>query len=64
MTTVVAVLLTIGAINAYFAGGARLGAALARDGALPAWLARLDAGEVPAPLARRRRASAAWPRSP
>jgi amino acid efflux transporter len=46
--TVVAVLLSVGAINAYFAGGARLGAALARDGSLPAWLAHgSTAGEVP-----------------
>jgi amino acid efflux transporter len=36
VTAVVAVLLTIGAVNAYFAGASRLGAALARDGALPA----------------------------
>ena len=36
VTAVVAVLLTVGAVNAYFAGAARLGAALARDGALPA----------------------------
>lgn len=42
--TVVAVLLTVGAMNAYFAGGSRLGAALARDGALPTALAR--GGEV------------------
>jgi amino acid efflux transporter len=42
------VLLTMGAVNAYFAGGAKLGAALARDGALPAWLNRGSAaGEVP-----------------
>ncbi|MGO4600757.1 APC family permease [Terrabacter sp. 2YAF2] len=48
VTAVVAVLLTIGAMNAYFAGGSRLGAALARDGALPRLLARGgDAGEVP-----------------
>jgi len=48
VTTVVAVLLSVGAINAYFAGGARLGAALARDGSLPAWLALgSTAGEVP-----------------
>ena len=48
VTTVIAVLLTIGAMNAYFAGGARLGAALGRDGALPAWFARGgSAGEVP-----------------
>lgn len=44
----VAVLLTVGAMNAYYAGGSRLGAALARDGALPAWLAKgSDAGQVP-----------------
>ncbi len=48
VTAVVAVLLSVGAINAYFAGGARLGAALARDGSLPAWLAQgSTAGEVP-----------------
>jgi amino acid efflux transporter len=48
VTAVVAVLLSVGAINAYFAGGARLGAALARDGSLPTWLARgSTAGEVP-----------------
>src|SRR5689334_9243621 len=35
VTAVVAVLLTIGAVNAYMAGASRLGAALARDGALP-----------------------------
>ncbi|MDR8407132.1 amino acid permease [Nonomuraea sp. 3-1Str] len=35
----VAVLLTFGAINTYVAGASRLGAALARDGALPAWYA-------------------------
>lgn len=40
VTAVVALLLTIGAINVYFAGGSRMGAALARDGAMPAWLAR------------------------
>jgi len=48
VTTVVAVLLSAGALNAYFAGGARLGAALARDGSLPDWLAHgSSAGEVP-----------------
>jgi len=36
--TVAALLLTFGAINAYLASGARLGAALGRDGALPRWL--------------------------
>ncbi|MFD2023962.1 APC family permease [Promicromonospora aerolata] len=39
VTTVLAVLLTVGAINVYFAGGSRIGAALARDGGLPRWLA-------------------------
>ncbi|MGN9846266.1 APC family permease [Nonomuraea sp. H19] len=39
VTGVVAVLLTFGAVNTYIAGAARLGAALARDGALPAWFA-------------------------
>ena len=48
VTTVVAVLLTLGAMNAYFAGSARLGAALGRDGSLPAWFGRgAAAGEVP-----------------
>jgi amino acid efflux transporter len=48
VTAAVALLLTLGAMNAYFAGAAKLGAALARDGALPAWLARgSQAGEVP-----------------
>lgn len=35
VVAVVAVLLTIGAVNAYLAGAARLGAALAKEGALP-----------------------------
>jgi amino acid efflux transporter len=39
VTAVVAVLLTVGAINAYFAGGSRLGASLAREGGLPQVLA-------------------------
>jgi amino acid efflux transporter len=48
VTAVVAVLLTFGAMNAYYAGGSRLGAALARDGALPVALARGSGpGEVP-----------------
>ncbi|WP_020141937.1 APC family permease [Terracoccus sp. 273MFTsu3.1] len=48
VTAVVAVLLTVGAMNAYYAGGSRLGAALARDGALPRWLAQGgEAGQVP-----------------
>jgi amino acid efflux transporter len=43
-----AVLLTLGAMNAYWAGAAKLGAALGRDGALPSWLTRgSTAGEVP-----------------
>ncbi|MEO8889280.1 MAG: amino acid permease [Jatrophihabitantaceae bacterium] len=48
VTTVIAVLLTLGTINAYFAGAAKLGAALGRDGALPVWFARgSSVGEVP-----------------
>jgi amino acid efflux transporter len=48
ITAIIAVLLTFGAMNAYFAGGAKLGAALGRDGALPAWFGRGSAaGEVP-----------------
>jgi amino acid efflux transporter len=48
LTAIAALLLTFGAMNAYFAGGAKLGAALGRDGALPAWFARgSSAGEVP-----------------
>ncbi|TWF95392.1 APC family permease [Saccharopolyspora dendranthemae] len=39
LTGVLAFLLTAGVMNAYLAGGARLGAALARDGSLPHWLA-------------------------
>ena len=38
LTTAAALLLTFGAINAYLASGARLGAALGRDGVLPRWL--------------------------
>lgn len=48
LAAVAALLLTLGAMNAYFAGAAKLGAALGRDGALPAWLTRGSAaGEVP-----------------
>jgi amino acid efflux transporter len=48
LAAVAAVLLTLGAMNAYYAGAAKLGAALGRDGALPAWLTRGSvAGEVP-----------------
>jgi amino acid efflux transporter len=39
-TAVVAVLLTTGAMNAYVAGAGRLAAAMAHDGALPAWMGR------------------------
>jgi amino acid efflux transporter len=43
-----ALLLTLGTMNAYFAGAAKLGAARGRDGALPAWLAAGSrAGDVP-----------------
>ncbi|HEX2499625.1 MAG TPA: amino acid permease [Actinomycetes bacterium] len=37
LTAIAAFLLTLGAMNAYFAGAAKLGAALGRDGAFPAW---------------------------
>jgi amino acid efflux transporter len=48
VTTLVAVLLTVGAMNAYFAGAAKLGAALGRDGSLPAWFAEGNrAGQAP-----------------
>ncbi|MFG1941661.1 APC family permease [Nonomuraea sp. NPDC048826] len=40
VTGVVAVLLTFGAVNTYIAGASRLGAAMARTGALPGWFAR------------------------
>jgi amino acid efflux transporter len=43
-----ALLLTIGTMNAYYAGASKLGAALGRDGALPGWLAAGSVvGEVP-----------------
>jgi amino acid efflux transporter len=48
LAAIAALLLTLGAANAYYAGTSRLGAALGRDGGLPAWLARgSQAGEVP-----------------
>jgi len=48
VAAVAALFLTFGAVNSYVAGAARLGAALARDGAAPRWLARGGApGEVP-----------------
>ena len=39
VTAIVAVLLTVGAVNAYLSGASMLGTALARDGALPSRLA-------------------------
>ncbi|HEY3597296.1 MAG TPA: amino acid permease [Paraburkholderia sp.] len=48
LAAVAALLLTLGTMNAYFAGAAKLGAALGRDGALPGWLAEGSrAGDVP-----------------
>lgn len=48
ITAVAALIMTIGAMNAYFAGAAKLGAALGRDRALPAWFAHGGSvGEVP-----------------
>jgi amino acid efflux transporter len=48
LAAIAALLLTFGTMNAYCAGGTKLGAALARDGALPGWLAHGSrVGEVP-----------------
>ena len=48
VTAVLAALLTLGTMTSYLAGASRLGAALARDGALPSWLAKGNLpGEVP-----------------
>jgi len=48
IAAVAAVILTLGVLNPYWAGAAKLGAALGRDGATPGWLARgSGAGEVP-----------------
>lgn len=48
VTAAIAVLLTLGTINTYFAGSAQLGAALAREGSLPAWLSAVHgAGRIP-----------------
>ena len=48
VTATVAGLLALGSITSYLAGASRLGAALARDGALPSWLAKGNRpGEVP-----------------
>jgi amino acid efflux transporter len=45
---IAALLLTFGTMNAYYAGTAKLGAALGRDGALPGWLSEGSvAGQVP-----------------
>ncbi|MBO7824372.1 APC family permease [Burkholderia pseudomallei] len=48
IATAAALLLTLGTMNAYFAGAAKLGAALGRDGALPRWFAQgSQTGGVP-----------------
>jgi amino acid efflux transporter len=48
VTAAVAVLLTLGTMNAFFAGAAKLGSALGRDGAFPRWFAHgSQAGDVP-----------------
>src|SRR5207302_1004206 len=48
LAAVVAVVVSLGTINAYLAAGSKLGAALGRDGGLPPWLARgSDAGGIP-----------------
>ncbi len=48
VTVSVAVLLSFGTVNAFAASGARLGAALGRDGGLPRWFAKGGAaGQVP-----------------
>ena len=67
VTTLVAVLLTVGAMNAYFAGGAKLGAALGRDGSLPAWFARGGPGAGRCHAGRSRTAALSlgrWPYGP
>lgn len=48
LAAIAALLLTAGTMNAYFAGAAKLGAALGRDGALPAWFAHgSEVGGIP-----------------
>lgn len=42
ITAIVALLLTLGTVNAYVAGATRLGTALAAEGALPRWLTGTD----------------------
>ncbi|MFD5317058.1 APC family permease [Streptomyces sp. NPDC127098] len=49
-TATLAAMLTLGTMNAYLAGASRLGAALARDGSLPAWMAK---GNLPGEIPRR-----------
>jgi amino acid efflux transporter len=46
-TAVLAVALTMGTMNVYMGGSARLAAALAQDGALPAWFGRDSHRSVP-----------------
>src|SRR5205823_4620205 len=46
-TAVLAVALTMGTMNVYMGGAAKLAAALARDGALPRWVAGDDHHSVP-----------------
>ena len=48
LVTLLAVVLTVGVLNAYVNGASRLGAALGRDGALPPWFAMgAGPGETP-----------------
>lgn len=48
VTAFIAVVITLGVLNAFVASLSKLGAALGRDGALPAWLAAgSEAGEIP-----------------
>ncbi|HZM75553.1 MAG TPA: amino acid permease [Candidatus Limnocylindrales bacterium] len=48
VAALVALLLTFGVMNTYYAGAAKLGAALGRDAALPAWLSQgSEAGTIP-----------------
>lgn len=48
LAAIAALLLTAGTMNAYYAGAAKLGAALGRDGALPPWFAHgSEVGGIP-----------------
>lgn len=48
VTAVIAVVVSLGVLNAFIASLSKLGSALGRDGALPGWLASgSEAGEVP-----------------